>query len=202
MASNRSAATASRIGLTRPFVAKLPRLGTLAYAASRLPGGKWTFIDFARLCQDECIKALVYRWDTLSHYDQRRTSLEALCEAMGIEPARLLGEVVAAAYQYNQDVSNLVAAVIHPKVVQASIDRALEPEGIDDRRFQFQHSGFLPSPRGPAVNVYNSLRPTVAVNAPENSGLPRFEDGVIAISSMLRGESDLNRPCATHKKSD
>jgi hypothetical protein len=199
MASNRSAGTARRLGLPAPFVANPPRLGTLAYAASRLPGGKWTFIDFARLCQDECVKALVYRWDTLSHYDQRRTSLEALCEAVGVEPAKLLGEVVTAAYGYNQDVSNLVAAVMHPKVVQASIDRALEPDGIEDRRFQFQHSGFLPSPRGPAVNEYNSMRPTAAVSV-ENSGLPRFEDGVIATSRMLRGESDLNQPSATHKQ--
>src|SRR5262252_3679908 len=106
MASNRSAGTARRLGLARPFVAKPPRLGTLAYAASLLPGGKWTFIDCARLCQDENIKVLVYRWDTLSHYDQRRTSIEALCEAVGMEPSKLLGEVVAAAFRYSQDVSN------------------------------------------------------------------------------------------------
>jgi len=138
MGSTQSAGTARRLGLPGPFVAKPPRLGTLAYAASRLPGRKWTFIAYARLCQDECVKALVYRWDTLSHYDQRRTSIEALCEAVGIEPARLLGEVVAAAYRYNQDVSNLVAAVMHPKVVEASINRALAPEGIEDRRLGVQ----------------------------------------------------------------
>jgi hypothetical protein len=76
-----------------------------------------------------------------------------------------------------------------PEAVKACAKRAQQDDGVEDRRMLFQHSGFLPSPRGPAVNVYNSMRPTAAVSV-ENSGLPRFEDGVIAISRALRGESD------------
>lgn len=83
MRSNTSEGTARRLGLARPAMHKLPSFGTLAYAASRLPGGKRTFMEYAHLCKDEGIKGLVGHWDSLSDYDQRRASLEDLCEVWG-----------------------------------------------------------------------------------------------------------------------
>jgi hypothetical protein len=60
----------------------LPLFGTLAYAASRLPGGKRIFIEYAHLCEGERIKALVCHWDSLSDHDQRRTTLLPLFDGM------------------------------------------------------------------------------------------------------------------------
>src|SRR5213082_2573805 len=90
LASNRAAGTARRLGLARPFLNRLPFTGCLSYAASLLPGGKWTFMDWLRLSSEECARVAVRRWDALSHYDQRRVSLNALCEAVGADSAALM----------------------------------------------------------------------------------------------------------------
>ena len=127
-------------------------LGFRGKAAGYYYWGKFTFIECARLSDDPQVLSLVTRWDTLSHYDQRRMSIEELCEAVGLAPGKLLGKVVEAAFEFNSDVSNLIAAVMHPDVVQASINRALQPKGVEDRRIQFLHSGWLPTTRGSVVN--------------------------------------------------
>jgi hypothetical protein len=40
------------------------------------------------------------------------------------------------------------------------------------------------------ANVHNSLRLTVAANPPQGTGLPAFEEGVIATSHALRSQTD------------
>ncbi len=184
--SNTSAGTARRVGLSRPALCKLPFQGTLAYAASRIPGGKYTFLEYARMCEENRIKALVHRWDNLSDSDRRRVSLEELCEACGVQPCELVGAVAAAAFKFNADVSTLIAAIAHPKVVEASIDRALEAEGIDDRRMLFAHAGFIPSPRGPTVNVLNMARAGVRGRLDPN--LPTFEEDMALTEAAIRLE--------------
>ena len=69
LASNRSAGTLRRAGLRRLPMPKLPFKGSLTYACARLPGGKFTFMECARLSDDPEVVALVHRWDSLSHDD-------------------------------------------------------------------------------------------------------------------------------------
>jgi hypothetical protein len=163
---------------------KLPFQGTLAYAASRLPGGKHAFMEYARLCTEERIKALVHRWESLSPSDQRRVSLEELCVACEVDPPELVGAVAAAAFRFNSDVSTLIAAVAHPKVVEASIDRALQPDGIHDRKMLFQHSAFVPVPASSTINVNNLMLSKVAMA--EISGLPDFSDTIMETADVVR----------------
>jgi hypothetical protein len=137
-------------------------------------------MEYARLCEDESIKAVVHRWDTLSRYDQRRVSLEELCEAVGIRPGKLLGSVVEAAYDFNLDVGNLVAAVAHPRIVQTSIDRALTPDGVEDRRMHFQHTGYLPPPKGTVIN-----NRVIAAAQSVSNGLPSFTELIKAVDRAI-----------------
>lgn len=125
-------------------------------------------------------------WDSLTKYDRRRPSLEELCDAVGLCHGKLLGSVVEAAYACNMDVSNFVAAVAHPKIVKASIDRALQTNGVEDRRMQFQHSGFLPMPRGPAISVFTTISVTKPHEDQFETPLPPFEEDSIEKSKYLR----------------
>ncbi len=87
--------------------------------------------------------------------------------------------------KFNADVSTLVAAIAHPKGVEASIDRALEAQGVDDRRMLFQHSGFIPTLRGSTVNVLNMAR--VGVQGRLDPNLPTFEEDMMLIEKAARG---------------
>ena len=64
---------------------------------------------------------------------------------------------------------------MHPDVVQASINRALQPQGVEDRRIQLMHSGWLPVPKGSVVNVHGQAAAAVYRSTDEkteNTPLP------------------------------
>lgn len=194
MRSNTSEGTARRLGLVRPAVRTLPLFGTLAYAASRLPGGKRTLMEYARLCEDEHIKVLVCHWDSLSNYDQRRASLEDLCEVCEVEPHELVGAVASAAFRWNADISTLVAAIAHPKVMEACVDRAVQANGFRDREMFFKASGILPTPAASRIRIWNNA---AARTTTTDSGLPTFEQDVLTFSEVIRRateEPDSLRP--------
>jgi hypothetical protein len=151
-------------------------------------------MEFARLCEDERIRALVHRWDTVSHYDQRRISLEELCQACGIPAYEFLGAVASSAFRYCYDVSSLIAAVAHPKVVEASIKRALRAEGVEDRRMQLVHSGFLPTPRGAQISINAQARAYGAAPIGDEFNVPDFaKDAQQALDAVRAWEEEEKR---------
>jgi hypothetical protein len=148
-------------------------------------------MEFASLCEHERIQAVVNHWDTLSHYDRRRVSLESLCEACEIPPHESLGAVVSAAFKFCYDVSSLIAAVAHPKVVEASIERALRPDGVEDRRMQLLHSGFLPTPRGAQISINAQARAYAAAPTGEEFNVPDFaKDAQMALDAVRAQEEE------------
>ncbi len=180
MRSNTAEGTARRLGLARPAMHRLPMFGTLAYVASRVRGGKASFMEIARLCEDESIKALVWRWDSLSYYDQRRVPLEDLCEVCGVQPHKLVGEVASAGFRLGHDISTLIAAIAHPKVMKACVDRALQADGFRDREMLFKASGVLPTPAGPSINIVNSAAARFTTTGGSS------EEDTLTLSEVLR----------------
>jgi hypothetical protein len=201
MRSNTSEGTTRRLGLARPVVRRSALFGTLAYAASRLPGGKHTLMEYAHLCEDEPIKALVCHWDSLSGYDQRRTSLENLCEVCGVEPHELVGAVAAAAFRWNADISTLIAAVAHPKVMEACVDRAVQANGFRDREMFFKASGLLPTPAASSIRIFNTAA-TGTTTTGADSGLPSFEEHVLTFSEIIRNAVEEPSPPKANPPSD
>lgn len=174
-------------------LATLPFKGTLKYAASMLPGGKTTFLEYARLSVDPKVKELIHRWDTLSHSQKARVTLDDLCIAVDVPPVDLLKEVAGIAFSMNVDISNLIAAIHQPRVVDRTIKAAMRADGVDDRRMLHQHSGFLPAPRGAQINVSTTVSAQAAAAAKntvqgEESGLPDFENDAAQTVSALRGD--------------
>lgn len=53
--------------------------------------------------------------------------------------------------------STVVSAVAHPKVVEVSIDRALEADGIQDCKILFKRSALLPVLVGSRINAENLM---------------------------------------------
>lgn len=167
--------------------------GTLTYAISRIPGGKVTFLEYARLSVNEKVKALLALWDGMNLKTKKDTSIESLCDRVELPPVDLLKEVTGLAYEYNTDLSNFIAAVAQPRVVEAGIKKALKMDGVDDRRMLHQHSGFIPTPKGPSINIGVNASAQAAAAAKntvqgDESGLPDFETDVSRTVGVIRGD--------------
>lgn len=173
----------------------LPFESSLAYVF-RSAGGKETAIAAARLIEDdERFKKLLYAYDTSTERDKSAIRLEDLCAAADITPDAFLGIVISALWKRNVDIGKLLAAMAHPRVVEATIDGAMRPQGVMDRKMMHDHIGFLPIPKGQVINVDNSSKTLVAGSKVEQisgPGLPTFEEDGLIHSPVIRGR--LNTP--------
>lgn len=163
--------------------------GSLAYAARLLKGGKEALIDLARCSADEKVQAVVAEWDGFSSHQKRHHQLEPLCEGHSLSAGEFLGRVAQAAHDTGLDISRLIAGLEHPRVVQKSIQMAMRQNGFKDREMILKHSGFLPTPAGPRINVNASATAQNAnVIVPEQTqGLPSFENQMVRTLNAVRG---------------
>lgn len=103
----------------------------------------------------------------------------------GVEPHELVGAVASAAFQWNADISTLIAAVASPKVMEACVDRAVQTNGFRDREMFFKASGILPTPAASSINIFNTAAATTSTSG-EDSGLPSFEEDALTFSEVIR----------------
>jgi hypothetical protein len=170
----------------------LPFEATLSFAF-RGAGGRQTAIEYARLAagNDKRFERFCFAYDRLSSSDQGVIRLEDLCAAAEITPSEFLGGIVTVAYKHNTDVSRLVAAINQPRVVEATIEAALQPFGTDDRKILHTHSGFLPTPRAAQINV-NATANAAAIaqgGSANGGGMPKFETDIIDVTEAVRGDA-------------
>jgi hypothetical protein len=132
-----------RLGLIRPPTRTGQFMSPLTYIA-RAVGGKSAFMDVARLSVDRRVRELVRRWDGLSRHDQRYISLDALCEACGIEPAELFGAAVASCHMNGLDAGPIVASSFNYLLaVEALIRGGLRVAGESKRERLLRQVGLL-----------------------------------------------------------
>ena len=170
----------------------LPFDATLAYVF-RAAGGRQTAINAARLAMESeprLIKFL-YAYDTANFDDQRNFRLEDLCTLAEISPDEFLAAIIPALWRRNVDIGKLIAAINHPKIVEATIKTAQTPHGVQDRKMLHDHMGFLPLPKGQTINVDNSQRTLIAggkvVEDVATPGLPSFEECGKEMIQVLHG---------------
>ena len=174
----------------------LPFKPTLDYLASRFPGGRDGFVEMMRLAHDlePGLAPIVQAWDDLPRYKRRHISLDVIAEANAkLDVAKITGLVTEASVRYGINLSNMLAGLAHPQIVAASIKRALQPDGTQDRRMQFLHSGFLPH-EGSVFNVSATAGAaaqsvsSAAVNA--GPGLPPFEVETVERAKLMREDEE------------
>lgn len=148
-------------------------------------------MEFARHVKDDPkIEQFVHKYDSLSVTDRRRMTLDDICEAVEVNPGDVLKAVVGIAYEVNTDVSNLVASVMHPKVVKASVKYALKEGGHRDREMLHTHANFIPQ-KGTQINLSanaNAAAATQTTVQGDSSGLPSFEESAIDTIQTIRGD--------------
>ena len=164
----------------RPKPGKLPKF-TFRLTLGRitpLVGGRGPFMELARFCENEKVRELVAMWDSLPKREQNRCQLEPLCTAVGLEQAKLLGDVVASAWARGIDVTKLVTAIGQPLVLEKIVERALEPDGHRERRMFLEAAGFIGSRAG-GSGIFESTNKGPESRETEPPDYPRVEEGNI-----------------------
>ena len=122
-----------RLGLDHAV--SIPAVYNLAIITRHVRGGKTKFMELAESATESypCLGRPVEVWNKLSRDDQRRIALEEVCRAANISPEDLLAGVIAWAFTQNLDVSKLLRAIIHPRMLEglAGYEIWLYPPGAE-----------------------------------------------------------------------
>jgi predicted TIM-barrel enzyme len=173
--------------------------GTIASACESIGISLEQMIEMMRWAKesDPRIRELLDGWDALDASERQVSgTAEAVRQRVGLKLPELLRTVAEVTYRIAIYKAQIVAALALPSVVERSIETALTEDGIADRKMLFQHSGFVPTPKGSQTNIAitqntqanATSRSVVAVPPPEQTirslterfnairGLPRSHD--------------------------
>ena len=197
------AGEAAAAKITPPSLLSLPPLpfeSTLSYVF-RNSGGKEAAVEAARLVlenngADVRFQRFISAYDSLTYTDRQTIKLESLLAAADLSPSDYLREVIPALFQRNIDIGRLIAAVNHPRVVEASIASAELPSGVQDRKMLHEHMGFVQPAKGINIGIDNR-RQSVSINGGQAEGggaigLPSFEEEGVSLTQALRGDASKN----------
>jgi hypothetical protein len=70
---------------------------------------------------------------------------EAFCVAARVSPSHILEVVTAVAVRLGSEASVVVAAIMHPRVVMKTVERALKDEGTRERMMMHKATGCVPT---------------------------------------------------------
>ncbi len=193
-------AVTKRSGLSGKRLSASRVYGTIDYIAKYIFRGDEKMVSYARLVAedgDSRFQTFVEAWeaDRSSGLPSRaHETLATIAKNSGINSIDFCVEVMRACMKRNIDISNMYAGLAHPKVVQRNIAQALKPKGIRDREIFFQHTGWLPLPKGSQINV-NAQATAQSLSAAKGSSneeegppLPPFEEQTVEASMIARRE--------------
>lgn len=161
-------------------------------------------VQALRADDSENAQAFIEKWDYTSESDRTRLKLEEIFTAAGLTAREFIEVLTGALMQQCQDVTKMMVAVAQPKVIQATIDAAVERVPITDRdgdvvgysngdvkAMELFHkaTGFLPTPKGSSTTInLQQLNQTANVNSEEESPaeLQSMDEFLIEIQDCVR----------------
>lgn len=161
---------------------------TLELAASKIEGGKRAFVEYVRMAVDSTpeLKPFMELWDSQTEYARARCTLDEMANLASVKPGALVAAAASSAYQFNADISDLMAMSALPDVVRSGIKVATGDSELSykDREMLYKHARFIPTPAGSVINISNSNQ--AAANANAQAGVMPFSDSVSALSGPIR----------------
>lgn len=161
---------------------------TLELAASKIEGGRWSFVEYVRMGADSSpeVSKFIDLWDSQTQYAQEKKTLDEFANLAGVRAESLVSAAASAAYRYNADISDMMAMTAMPSVVKAGIKSAkgFSKTSHKDREMLYKHASFIPVPSGSVINISNSNAAVAQANS--QSGLAPFSDSVNSLSESVR----------------
>lgn len=150
-----------------------------------IDGGRDRFVEFVQMAVLNELPESKKWWDIYTRLltsERERVNFDDVCAASGVQPNRLMSEIVSTVMEAAQDAGNLVAAATHPAVVAALAESAQRISGkytevSHKDRIAFLTSNparFIPVAKGPTVHVNASANAAAAAAASEEPSVPPF----------------------------
>jgi hypothetical protein len=108
----------------------------------RKAGLEKTAIEYLQFSSDDQAQQIMALYHRLNATERKAVTIDYLVMASGLDPAHIWGCINAELYRE----AELLACMNAPTVVRKLVERALTPDGYQDRKLLFQLAGILPMP--------------------------------------------------------
>jgi hypothetical protein len=112
--------------------------------------------------------------------------IEALCAAAGVSPKKLFGIIAQEVSDQSAKATALMSKAMHPRVLEATIDAALLPDGTADRKIIHQAEQYLPVPKTSVTFAKHidarTQTQNVAILRPLEDSMKRLSDRFLEIA--------------------
>lgn len=179
------------LGLTMAQVDEVPRIRHITASV----GDSARLLEFLSGSEEPEARAVVEQSLKLSPAQLRETPIEALCVAAEIPTRKLLGVLTSAVAEQQNAATMLLSKAMHPKIVQATVDAALLPDGTNDRRMLHLAEQFIPVPKtaityNRQVLIDNRQQTAVAILPPVEQAVQRMSERFIAAAPTQAMEAE------------
>ena len=140
-----------RLGLNPAEVETVPFLGVNLRRIARLinrgaePGERVRPLDYLQASDDPDARKVSGVYRSVPESYRRLLPPEAFCQAAGVSPEKVLQAITVVAVLRGSRASAVVAASMHPAVVDKTVQRALEDDGTAERMMIHKALGLLPT---------------------------------------------------------
>lgn len=101
-------------------------------------------LDFLEYSEDPEARKVLEVYRSVPESYRRLLRPEDFCHAAGVSPRRVLECITVVGVRQAALGSAFVAAVLHPRVVMKTVERALQDDGTRERMMLHKATGFLP----------------------------------------------------------
>jgi hypothetical protein len=136
-------------------------------------GGLQVVMEALRCFDDEDAQQFMEMYDSLTPTDRKRLKLEEIAVAADIGSSRLLGVATEALKSYGQNVSRIILGASLPKIVRKSVQMAMTPSGLSDRKMMLEAAAFVPRGQTSQIAIQQVNNPPATVDNP--SALPPWD---------------------------
>jgi hypothetical protein len=102
-------------------------------------------LEYLRNSEDPDARKVVEAYYKVPESYRRLLRPEDFCHAAGVSPWQVLEFITVVVVRERAQVSAMLASLMLPRVVQKTVERALQDDGFRERRMMLKAVGFLPA---------------------------------------------------------
>ena len=115
-------------------------------------GGLTAVLEAMRGSGDDDLHTFLAKYDETGERDRESLTWEEIATSAGVATKALMGGIMIAMREQQQNVSSIMAMTSHPEIMEKRIEFAKKEGGVRDRDAVDTHLGFLPTKNGAVIN--------------------------------------------------
>ena len=157
-------------------------------------------LECLRGADDPTAQQFMKKYDSIAPSDLEFLSIEQIAASCGIDTPTLAGVLMKAIVSQQASIAAIKAATAHPRIVEKSIQSALQERGVRDREMLHTAVGFLPTPKG--ATIISQRFQIASITQPEKTlenvegpaSLTQFDDDIRALHELATKGKSLELP--------